>query len=118
MHLFLRDGMCEIQLPRMERLSLDVAVVWVIQKISNQRMPDVLHMHANLMCAPGFKLELYERNLEVASVVQTPKMRDCGFSVQRVHTALDGRAVHTRNFFVDGSTFGYLSLTDGKIGAS
>ena len=54
-HFLVGDRMHKFQLTGMESLPMDIPHIRMIQKIPNQRMADVLHMDADLVCSSGFK---------------------------------------------------------------
>ena len=60
-HTFSCDRVGEFQLEGVQRLSFHDHVIRVIEKISWQRVSDMLHMHTNLMGAPGFQVKFDER---------------------------------------------------------
>lgn len=53
------DGVNKIQLPRMEGLPADQAVVGIIEKIAGQRMADMLHMNPDLMGSSRLQAQLH-----------------------------------------------------------
>ena len=55
MHRFSGNGMREIQLPGMKCLTADQIPTGIIKKISDKRMPQILHMNPDLMCAACFQ---------------------------------------------------------------
>ena len=59
-HIFPCDRVGEFQLVGVQGLSFYDPVIRIIEKISWQRVSDVLHMHTDLMGAPGFQVELDE----------------------------------------------------------
>ncbi len=41
----------------MECLPLHIAHIGIVEIIADQRIPDVFHMYADLVCATGFQLQ-------------------------------------------------------------
>ena len=65
----------------MKCLTFNYGIVWIIQEITRQRMTNVLHVHANLMSASGFKTAAnmgeavrlaYEKTLSGGVVLMSP----------------------------------------------
>ena len=53
------DGVNKIQLPGMEGLPADQAVVGIVEKIAGQRMADMLHMNPDLMGSSRLQAQLH-----------------------------------------------------------
>ena len=43
--------MMKFQLPGVKRLSLEVLIIGIIEKVTGQWMADMFHMYPNLVCA-------------------------------------------------------------------
>ncbi len=65
MHFRSRYWMPEDQGRRMQRLSLHETRLRMIQKITDQRMPGVQHMNADLMRPSGLQADLQEREIHL-----------------------------------------------------
>ena len=44
----------------MECLPLHIAHIGIVEIIADQRIPDVFHMYADLVCATGFQLQMID----------------------------------------------------------
>ena len=51
------DRVGKFQLEGMQRLAFDNAVIRIVEKISWKRVPDVLHVHPNLVGTTGFQVK-------------------------------------------------------------
>ena len=60
-HVFSCNRVSKFQLKGVQGLPFYNSVIWIVEKVSWQRMSNVLHMHTDLMSASGFQMELDER---------------------------------------------------------
>ena len=60
-HVFSCNRVSKFQLKGVQGLSFYNSVIWIVEKVTWQRMSNVLHMHTDLMSASGFQMELDER---------------------------------------------------------
>lgn len=59
-HRFFCDRMDEFQLKRVQGLSLDPAVILVIQIVPGKGMADILHVNTNLVGTPCFQMKFHK----------------------------------------------------------
>ena len=57
-HGFSCNRVGKFQLEGMQRLAFDNAVIRIVEKIPGKRVPDVLHVHPDLVGAAGFQVKL------------------------------------------------------------
>ena len=74
----------------MERLPADVRCVRIVEVIADQRVAQILHVDADLVGAPGFKVE--QDKAVIIPVAGEPVMGDGLFAVYEIHRPLDDGA--------------------------
>ena len=97
----------------MQGLPLDHTVIGIVQKVTRQRMPDVLHMHADLVRASGFQPDGSERKAVFDGKARV--MCHGPVTVFRINNAFDGAAVRACNRRVNHAAFRQRAGANGTV---
>ena len=108
------DRMGKCKSPGMEQWSFFPKSIWVVQKISNQRMSNCLHMHPDLMSSSCLQLTFYQ--CLIRSCFQHFVMSHCPFSMCFVNAALDHRFCLPTDRQINGSAFLKFTRYHRQIG--
>ena len=74
-------------------------ILRIVEKISEQRVSDMFHMDADLVCSPGFEAHEGRRNVSVAE--DSLIMSNCVLTVFVVHLPHDRGVADPRDRCVD-----------------
>ena len=58
---FCGDWMMKFQLPGVKRLSLEILIIGIVEKVAGEWITNMFHMYSNLVCASCFKIQLNQR---------------------------------------------------------
>lgn len=114
-HLLSSQRMREGEPEGVKGLSAYKAVVRMVEKISVERVADVLHMHPDLVGSSRLKGEKDQGTVLFRTVVQPLIVGTGVFPPFLVHTPLDGRAVRPGNRSADRAGLLCFSGHSGQI---
>ncbi len=111
------DGMREGQLPGVESLAGDMTPVRMIEKISDDRMPQMLHVDSNLMGSSCFKAKREKGKIQVRTKGYGRIVGERRFSLLKIYAAFKHRSLPPCNGGVDDAGAGDTAFHNGQIGA-
>ena len=117
MHRFSGNGVREIQLPGVKCLTADQIPTGIIKKISDKRMPQILHMNPDLMCAACFQPQSDQGYIFLCIVEDRFVMGDSLLPALKIYATAQSRAFFSGNGCVNYTSVGEISFHNSKIGA-
>ena len=96
------DWVPEAETPGVEWLPGDVPIIRMVEKITRERMPEVLHMHTDLMRAAGFKFQAQETQVFFFVIRKQQAVRDGVVPLRVVDATLDDGILFPPDRCVDG----------------
>ena len=98
----------------MECLPLHIAHIGIVEIIADQRMADVFHMYADLVCTTGFQLQGDQG--VIVEFLLDPIMGDGTVTVRKIDLSCKDGSVYPGKWSINGTGGGIRDATaNGKI---